>query len=495
MKRFLIGMLALVLVAAPCGASGAADPAGLLAKHYAFAGWRFGDGTLPLLEFERAVTDRTGNVVQHAHEVRLGLLYRRDYLGTDFTKRGTGFNGNVVWESNRNGFVTPFNGNSSRFYMSLDAIFSDSIAALLWTPHGTALVHGKTMPVLHAQIPGGFAIDVAFDPDSGAYRRVVLDPDGVNRQIVDIDSYMDVVPGKKYIASWMYNNDSFLYTYTKVTVPPRLDDSAFRPEAPGASWKFADARPFKIQVTADRIYVDGLVNGVSGHFIFDTGDSGITLTDAFANRARVRTVSTGQMYGFGGGGSSLVRLVDSLEIGGNTLSNVIVDTIGHHVDDESRETVDGLIGFDFLAGAVVTVDTQAQTAKIQDPSTADVAFGSGMAIAVDLTLGSPLASVKLNGNDPVDALFDTGNPAYIMLAPHTQSFVLNMHLRTSGINGPVDLNCGHLASIAFGPVVYNDPIACESTAIGTNAVVGFDFLRRFNYVFDYPRSIVVMTPH
>ena len=63
---------------------------------------------------------------------------------------------------------------------------------------------------------------------------------------------------------------------------------------------------------------------MQGRFILDTGTAGIALTDDFANRANVKTVDKSSSFGIGGVTKTLVRKADTIVIGGNTLSNVIV---------------------------------------------------------------------------------------------------------------------------------------------------------------------------
>ncbi len=494
MKLYVAACLWAVFFAFPYCAV-ADDASTMLAKHRAFVGWEFGNGSLPPMQFDRTMTDTTtGAIVQRAHEVREGMLYRRDYSGEGFDGTSTGFTGNVVWEANRNGFPTPFVGISARLYISLDAIFTDSLSTYPSALRANATLDGASYPVLRIVVPQGFTIDAYVDPATGAYKGFIMDPDGKNRQVVHVRSYMNIGAGKRYIGSWSFDVNPYVYTYTSAKALPGVDPSTFTPSPSQAKWRFTNPHPFGITVGNGRMLIDATVNGVAGRFILDTGDSTITLTDSFADRAHVKKLFSESAFGFGGGSTSFVRKVDTLEVGGNSLSNVFVNTVGQRLGDGDLENVDGLFGFDFFAGAIVTVDTMSRTAQIQDPVTAVVRPEGGMHIPIDLTLGTPLASITLDGNTPIDAMLDTGNPAYVIFPPHQHTFETNMRLQTSGIGGVEDMYCGHVGSIGLGSVVSYNPIACESNSAGTT-VIGFDFLQRFNYVFDYPHSQIVMTPH
>jgi hypothetical protein len=55
--------------------------------------------------------------------------------------------------------------------------------------------------------------------------------------------------------------------------------------------------------------------------------------------------------------------------------------------------------------------------------------------------------------------------------------------------------CGKLSSLQLGPIVYKPVPACDSDYESRNEIlVGLDFMKAFNYVFDYPDGIIVMIP-
>ncbi len=50
-------------------------------------------------------------------------------------------------------------------------------------------------------------------------------------------------------------------------------------------------------------------------------------------------------------------------------------------------------------------------------------------------------------------------------------------------------------AIVMGPVRFMPHSACDTTDFAPNEIlVGLDFMHAFNYVFDYPDGIIVMTP-
>jgi hypothetical protein len=64
------------------------------------------------------------------------------------------------------------------------------------------------------------------------------------------------------------------------------------------------------------------------------------------------------------------------------------------------------------------------------------------------------------------------------------------------VNGEEADTCGNLQSLELGPIVYRPVPACASPSFGHNDVlVGFNFIKHFNIVFDYPDGYVLMTPN
>ena len=483
------------------------EAAALLAKHVAYVGWKYGDGTVKSLKLERTYTIKGGSITQYAHETREVLVYRRDYEFPEhpLNNNSTGFTGNIFWRTNENGFTTPFFGDEAKELLSSDALFIEGTPVLPASMHGTGTVDGKTVPVVRVTMQSASPIDVYVDPDTGAYLRAVVDPGGAKETVYDIKSYLDIAPGKKIIGSWTIDGGG-TYAYTKAQLNPLVSDGDLHPPASSATWTFANDQPFPIKVTDARIYVDAKVNGVPGRFILDTGDYGITLFDEFADRAHMKDVTHSAIYGIGGGAKTRIRLADTIDVGGNTLANVIVNTINTEFnDDRYNEKPDGLIGFDLLGGAIVTVSTANQTMRIENPAATNVDKSVGINVIADLSDGRPVVPMQINKKVPIDALLDTGNTAFVLLASDLRGRGINMlvdnsqlssHIAIGGVGGHEAVECGRVNDIALGPIDYQNPAACLSHSFtGREALIGFDFFKHFDYIFDYPESLIIITPH
>ena len=508
---FIISVVAVVSLLP--GFARADDAQALLAKHRAFVGWQYGDGSVSSLILERTYTDASGKITQYATERRLGLAYRRDYRSTKaFTADGSvGFTGNIFWATSTNGFTVPVIGDTAKFDLSVDTLFMEGTSELPAVLRPSATIDGRSVDVLRITMNGALPFDVYEDPETGAFVQAVIDPDGDQETTFKIASYTDIGPAKKLIGSWSIGDDKGRYTYTQTTLNPAFDAATLHPPSPSATWTFADSQPFPIRVTPQRIYFDAKVNGVPGRFVLDTGASGILLFDEYANKANVKTEESSHAHGLGGTTKAYIRKADTIEIGGNTLHNVIVTTIGdgyRFKDELNFEQPDGFIGFDVFGGAIVNLSLSGGTMSISDPAAGPAgAPPGGYPVTVDLSTLQPRIPVKLEDKLQIMALLDTGAPSLVLMSDqvehHGINLVANRHGWLGGnsaIGGIGDSYvvtvCGPMARIDVGPFVYTATEACETPGWGLHdGLIGYDFLKHFDYVFDYPHGMMYMTPH
>jgi hypothetical protein len=486
------------------------DAASLLAKHKAFVGWAYGDGSVQSLYLERTYTDGSGKVVQHATEKRLGLAYRRDYQATKSYSEGssTGFTGSIFWTTSTNGFTVPMIGDTARYYLAIDVLFMEGSTELPATLQGTATIGGKSVDIVRINMNGALPFDVYEDPATGAFVQAVIDPGGSQDTTIKIASYTDLGPNRKIIGTWTFGEDKGRYAYTKATLNPAVTAVDLHPPSSAATWTFANAQPFPIRVTDSRIYVDAKINGVPGRFILDTGAGGIFLFTKFANRVNLKTVDTSRAFGIGGVTKDTIHKADTVEVGGNTLHNVIVsETDTQFNDTENNETPDGLIGFDLFGGAIVDLSLSTGTMRIRDPSAgAATAPSGGYPVTVDLASLTPSVAVKLDDKLEINATLDTGAGYLVLMSDQVEHHGINLLARRGdaflggnafigGIGGYEATTCGPLARVTVGPFIYTSTEACESPNWDLHSgLLGYDFLKHFDYVFDYPHGVLYMTP-
>jgi len=484
------------------------DAQSLLAKHRAFVGWQYGDGSVTSLYLERTYTNASGKVTHHATEYRLGLAYRRDFRTVKNYEEGdsTGFTGNVFWRTDPNGFTVPIIGDNAKYYLSIDVLFMEGSTDLAAVLKASSTINGKSVEVLRITMNGALPFDVYEDPETGAYLKAVIDPGGRFETTVNILSYADLAPGKKIIGSWSFGTDKGVYAYTKMAVNTPIGAEELHPPPPTAKWTFANNQPFKIEVTDSRIFVDATINGVPGHFFLDTGAGNIAVTDAFADRAHITTVDKSAAFGIGGVAKTLVRKADTIDFGGNTLSSVIISslTIPYVFRNEQ---FDGLIGFDLFAGAIVNLSLTGGTMQISDPAAGPAAPPNGWyPVIPDLSTSTPRVPARIDDKLDIMAQLDTGGSNLVLFSNQVEDHGIHLIANRSGfLGGNAEIGgiggyevsvCGPLAKLTVGPFPYTGTEACESTNWGLHdGLVGFDFLKHFDYIFDYPHGVMYMMPH
>jgi Aspartyl protease len=443
-------------------------------------------------------------------ERRVGLVYRNTYtyLRRANTTEESGFTGNVFWRSDINGFTTPIYGDLAKYRLSSTALLNEGLPSAGASLVRIAMEDGRRIDVVHVPMPQADAVDLSIDPDTGAVVKAVVDPGGDYETTFHIISYAEPIPTKKMIGSFRIGDEGGTFTYTKIEPNAAISDAELHPPMPSASWTFADAKPFPIQLTPTRLIVNATVDGTNGTFILDTGASeGIILNKAFADRIGARDLRVhGQTLTLYEPTPIELRRVDTIKIGGNTLSNMIVEAVDFNNAFASRDyrgldgkNYDGLIGYGLFAGAIVRIDLGAATMAIHDPASFDASGERGLPLLVDIADGIPSVPMTLDGSIVVKAYFDSGDPDAVIFGPDLIfKYHLSMGTKIEGaVPGYGMIACGTLDKLTLGPIVYTGVDACErrtDVMSGRNILVGLDFLRHFDMTFDYPHGRLFLQP-
>ncbi len=484
----------LAFAVAPDGALGAsngdAQAKALLEKHRAFVGWQFGDGTFRTMRITGNVTDEHGEKTVSLVRVSEGLLYSNSvtYLKRgDITERN-GFTGNLFWATNANGFTNPVYGDYAKFLASFTVLLYEGTTELPAASSASKTLDGKTVDVVRVSLQNGDPIDLYIDPATGAYVQATIDPDGAYETTYHILSYQDVVPGKKMMASYRIDEGKSVHAYTKFEPNIAVTAADLHPPLPTAFWSFGKGAPFPFTLTHNRMLVDATVDGVKGRFILDTGADSLYLDEHFADRAGAELLK-GKSYSYTlyGKAEDQIRKVKTMTFGDATLQNAVVfayDFEKYNYRGLDAKGYDGLIGFDLFAGAIVRLDVYDSTMAILDPAT-DISAEKGLPIVVDTSAGVPTIPMTLNKTIAVNAMLDTGNPGIIFFGP---DLVQKRHFRTFD-------GCTNIDSLSIGPIVYASESACQYGMAADYMLLGFDFLKHFDFVFDYPHGRMFIRPN
>jgi hypothetical protein len=431
-----------------------------------------------------SVADDKGKKIREVSSTFLGAAFRQSVkrLDQDYTTSEQGFTGNVFWQCFASGFTVPVYGEAAKAMAAYTMLLMEGTSGLSGVSKGQRSMDGKTVQLVHVAMEHVDPIDLYIDPATGAYVAATIDPDGPSEETFHIVSYADVAPGKKAIGSYRIDDSKHLYSNDHFEPNAEVTADELHPPKPSATWSFASAASVPIRLTHDRILVDATVNGVKGTFILDTGSDAIRLDDKFADRAHVAILKgSTTSYSIYDETHDRLRKVDTIDFGNASMQNALAysedfERYGYKgLDDEGYA---GLMGFDFFAGAIVKLDIYDSKMTILDPSSFDASV-PGIPIMTDLTDGELTVPMRLDNAIDVNALLDTGNPGEILFSYALVKKHLPFNPRTMAL-GPIQYSVGTWDSCCFG---------------ANYALLGYDFLKHFDLILDYPHGRIFMTPN
>ncbi len=508
------------------------DPAALIAKHKAYVGWALGDGTLKSarVTVQAAVTspeptpkpgatpDPLGEANAQSVVVRRELLYRESTTAYGVEVRSEGFTGSVFWRANINGNTVTRRGRDARRGLTEDVIDAEGFGEVPASARPDAPFDKKTAAVVRIDPKTGVPADLYFDRDSGALLGYTIQPDvALERQTVHVAEYAEFAPGKRYVSAWRFGDATRVYRVTKFEPNADVSDADLHPPTPRATWTFGEPRSMPITVVRNTgggryVSVEAIVNGHSGHFLLDSGAGSILIFEPFAKTAGITDLGRSGYSGVNGGFvPATIARVATLKLAGSTLHDVIVQ---HNTATSTGSGIDGIIGYDVLAGAIVDVDLIASRLTLTDPTGFDVQPKQGAyAFPLDLSVFHAGVPMKIKDTILPNVWIDTGDDFFVIL-PHeleghtvalagtinTGGFDYAYKLYFGGVDGggAVPARCVQFNEVQIGPYRYQKALSCfaPNDAFGVDGgLIGFDFLRHFNWTFDYPHGRLVLTPN
>jgi predicted aspartyl protease len=239
-------------------------------------------------------------------------------------------------------------------------------------------------------------------------------------------------------------------------------------------------------------------------FILDTGAGTSLLSSELAQRLGVEIVASKEGQTAGGKVAIKLGRVASLAAGRAELKNVdvgIVDLtpIGRAVGAK----VDGDLGYNFLKHHRITIDYHSGEITFEDPKRIE-RLQNAAQTEVPIRLASAakpliLVDVYANGRGPFQFAIDTGTSTSAITPELAVKLGIETSplapVTTSGTN--IDVTTGTLRSFQVGGAAIDNMAAIVgnflqmlSEAIGTklDGIVGYNFLRNYKVVLDYPNQ-------
>lgn len=531
-----VNLFSLVFLALACAlplAVSGEDGAAILAHHRAFVGWQADDAGVQSLKLTYVIAPRRTPAPSSSAtpladaaparepsvtEYRHGLVYRDIERTGRGLSVGEGFNGKQFWRSDESGNTVVVLEKELRLAFTENVVDAEAAVLVPSVARGTAQVDSKIADVVRITPPDGVPADLYVERATGAYLRVVYDPDDrFDSYSIDIIAYRDLAPGKKIVSETRGTTRGAVLRLATAELNPTIDPADLRIPRPASSWTFGSTEPYPITVAIEAragrsVRVRASINGHEGTFLLDSGSSDILVFTPYADTIGLEELGRSAYTGVNGGvvGAKLARVKD-LAIGANVLHNVVVN-----VSSRGFSGVDGILGYPLLANAIVDVDLNSKAMTILDPTKFDATVGKGaFGFPVDLTTFQPGVIMSFPKGVVAHPVLDSGNEFNVLLAEDM--------LRSGKVTGVADTitigGVGEFENYLFlggvdgsgtqkapcirtnmsvGPYRYQQALTCfaPGNVFGSDGgLIGFDFMRHFNWTFDYPEAKLVLTPN
>ena len=269
-----------------------------------------------------------------------------------------------------------------------------------------------------------------------------------------------------------------------------------------------------IKLIDDRVIIPVTIDKHTVDFQLDSGASGILIDNQIVEALKLPTYgkSTGDTAGTYSQGTTVVPL---MTFGGITMHDVAADSVPFTYWSDDHTPVAGLMGFDFIDGAVIHIDYEHSTLEAYDPTTFVPPAGA-TAIPIALDDDVPLISVSIAGASGNRFIVDTGadrsalfsyfvdvNSAVLTDQGLGDEMVASFPFLTdfNGVGGQVKYRPLQAGPLDFGGYVFpkwlfsatHDAPGFEHDDF--DGLIGQDMLRNFDVYLDYAHGKIWLVPN
>lgn len=431
----------------------------------------------------------------------------------------SGWDGKVAWNQDYAGLVTIDGGTAGRLQAANQA-YLDNLRYLRPDAGGATVIYagkrtdgGKSYDVLAVTPPHGSELDLWIDPRTHLIARITATV-GIETSTTTFSSYRRV-DGIMYpfASSTRFSSGN---TYSeRITALELNTDVAERMRVPGQnvhdfSIRGAASTIVPIEVLNNHLYLDDVMLDGKGpyRFVLDSGGDYI-ITPEVAAALRARVAGGMQLRGVGSAteGAAFAH-VGTLTVGNAAVRNqyTLVLPIASGFGIAEGVKIDGMLGYQFLARFVTTIDYANATLTLAMPGSVAPAAAGAAAIPFYIDRTIPRVTVAVAGVN-TSAEVDTGNRAALelsspFLAAHpgiaglakTASGVVGF-----GVGGPAYARLGRVATLQIGPYTLSNVVtAFSDQSAGAfadpydPANAGGAIWRRFTVTLDYAHQQLVL---
>ncbi len=238
------------------------------------------------------------------------------------------------------------------------------------------------------------------------------------------------------------------------------------------------------------------------NFVLDSGSTRTLIDKSVALGLGLKTQEESSLQGAGAGRIPIQAIHDvMIELPG--LQSTHYDCFA--TDLKSLESnlgvrVDGILGYDFFARFVVSVDFEKKVVTVERPSAFHPAQNQTV-LPLEIKNKWPFikATLKIDGHSPiVDTFFIDSGSSDAVDHPIVKSMQNKTPSKSGvGLGTPVEGSIATASSFAIGPYVMGGPIvvSCCGASEATSRLIGTEVLRRFTVTFDYTSSRLFLRPN
>jgi hypothetical protein len=265
-------------------------------------------------------------------------------------------------------------------------------------------------------------------------------------------------------------------------------------------------------VTNGTVVVRLTINGRGLDFALDSGAGGIVLDSEVAKEIGVKTFGR-SIQTTAGPYVATQAVIPEIGIGPLTMRNTFVECLPFNQDLDYGTKIVGLLGFDFIANAVVNVDYD-QGIVTATPPDQFTAPKDGVEIGTTLDDGVPYVQVQVGSAIGEHFILDTGSDSVVIFSSFAEAHPADvadeglgrsinsavLFLSASGVGGEIPETATQVASYRFGHVNFTDFLLMRThghTAFegeDDDGLVGYDVLRFFSVTLDYRNGEVYLQP-
>lgn len=216
-----------------------------------------------------------------------------------------------------------------------------------------------------------------------------------------------------------------------------------------------------------------------------------------------------------GAAQPVATIVPEIAIGQIRMTNVSAST-GRFSDEFPLDHLRalGLLGYDFIAGAVIHVNYEKETVEAIRADAFDAqTLPDATQMPISLDYGVPVSPVRIGRTLSDQFMLDTGTPDLMIFSKFAHAHRDDVKDQGKGdairwlfryayilsVYGAFQVQPTQVAGVTFGPTRFGEVMAMEPQDAGRfeaafAGLVGYELLRFYDVYFDYARGRVVVAP-